>query len=105
MDNYTEPGKNDLYMMELNELPLDTSEIQKNNDLQVYPNPIDDFVSVSLPNQSVQYQYKIYNLSGSLVQQGVLDSNKINCSSLQSGLYVLNIFSQNESYSIKVLKN
>ncbi|MBK3516099.1 T9SS type A sorting domain-containing protein [Carboxylicivirga marina] len=106
MDNYTEPGKNDLYMIEINKPPLGTNdEIQKNNEIQVYPNPINDFVYVSLSSRATQYQYQIFNLSGEVVQEGLLDSNKINGSSLRSGVYVLNILSQSESYSIKVVKN
>jgi hypothetical protein len=77
-------------------------EIQKNNELQVYPNPTNDFLYVSLSEQTTQYQ--IFNLSGRMVQQGFLDSNKINCSSLQSGVYVLNIYSQRESYLSKFIK-
>jgi hypothetical protein len=80
-------------------------EIQNNNKIQAYPNPIDDFVYVSLSNQAAQYQYRIFDLSGRLMQQGFLDNNKINCSSLRSGVYVLTIFSQIESYSIKIVKN
>ncbi|WP_445737730.1 T9SS type A sorting domain-containing protein [Mariniflexile sp.] len=106
MDNYTELGKNDLYMIELNEPGLGTDdEIQVNNELRVYPNPINDFVYVSLSNQAAQYQYRILDLSGRLMQQGFLDSNKINCSTLRSGVYLLTIFSQSESYSIKIVKN
>jgi hypothetical protein len=73
--------------------------------LKVYPNPVDDFVYVSLSNQSAQYQYRILDLSGRIMQQGFLDSNKINCSTLQSSLYLLTIFSQSESYSIKFVKD
>ncbi len=80
-------------------------EIQNNNKIQAYPNPIDDYVFVSLSNQSAQYQYRILDLSGRLMQQGFLDNNKINCPSLQPGIYVLTIFSQSESYSIKIVKN
>lgn len=67
--------------------PLHVVSLSKiNNELQVYPNPIGDFVYVSLPNQPAQYQYEIYNLSGELVLQGGLDSNKINCYSLSQVL-------------------
>ncbi|WP_289055427.1 T9SS type A sorting domain-containing protein [Carboxylicivirga marina] len=106
MDNYTEPGKNDLYMIELN-IPTQTTEDKSNNnnELYAYPNPVDDFLYVSLSNQPAQYQYQIFNLSGGVVQQGLLDSNKINCSSLRSGVYMLAIFSQSESCSLKVVKN
>ncbi|MBK3516100.1 glycosyl hydrolase family 28-related protein [Carboxylicivirga marina] len=80
-------------------------EIQKNNEIQVYPNPIDDFVYVSLSNQAAQCQYRILDLSGRLMQQGFLKRNQINCSSLRPGVYVLNISSESGSYSIKVVKN
>lgn len=106
MDNYTEPGKNDLYMIELNKSTLTTDDKNYNNNkLHAYPNPIDDFVYVSLSPQAAKCQFQLFNLSGQLVQKGLLDSNKINCYSLQPGVYVLNIFSQSESYSIKVVKN
>jgi hypothetical protein len=106
MDNYTEPGKNDLYMIDLNEPALGTDdEIQVNNELQFYPNPINDFVYVSLSNQLAHYQYRLFNLSGELVQEGVLDGNRINCSTLQSGMYLLNVYSGKEGYRVKIIKN
>lgn len=56
----------------------------------VFPNPAKDFVVVSIPFESSSF--KIYNMNGEVVKSGeVNNGGKIEVSSLQSGMYFLNI--------------
>jgi hypothetical protein len=63
----------------------------------LYPNPAIDEISI-LSNTNGATIYEIYDLQGSLVQKGSLNSNPqtIQISSLQAGLYTLRLTNTNE---------
>lgn len=61
----------------------------------VWPNPVTDFLNVSIENRQVD-NIRIYSMDGKLMfEKG--DSNSISVSSLESGLYNLEITSSNET--------
>jgi hypothetical protein len=72
--------------------------------LYVYPNPVNDYVHISSLNPASAYQYRFVNLLGMVVQEDILNGDTIHCSSLPSGVYVLNIYSKRDHYNIKVIK-
>ncbi len=73
--------------------------------MNVYPNPASQFINIQTINSGV-YDIKIMNLSGQIVNQVQGNGNQfsINVENLPSGLYLVNIQSQNQSQSIKFVK-
>jgi len=66
--------------------------------LNIYPNPVIDFLSISNLNKQVDYQ--VFNLEGKLLRKGVVQNNQINLSDLSSGIYFVRINQQ----TFKVIK-
>lgn len=88
----------------LSDSNLSVDKISDNN-LHIYPNPFEDHIYIKSIKQLSNYQYRIINMSGKRIQEGLLVNNTIDCSSLQSGVFLLKIFSQGESHNIKIVKN
>ena len=71
--------------------------------LELYPNPANgEYINVKISNNKEAY-YSIYNLVGQQLKQGKLD-NTININSLQSGVYILEVTSQNKTVSARFIK-
>ncbi|PKF74660.1 reprolysin-like metallopeptidase [Chryseobacterium sp. PMSZPI] len=69
---------------------LGTSETGlKNSDIQIYPNPVTDVLNVT--KVSDKATYKIYSAAGQLVNEGSVNSGRINVSALVKGGYVITI--------------
>jgi phosphatidylserine/phosphatidylglycerophosphate/cardiolipin synthase-like enzyme len=85
----------------LNELQATNSEIN------VYPNPANSQLNVSISNIQVQGKetpYFVYNLMGQVILNGTLKMdalNKIDISSLPDGMYMLTVQDRNNRYSKK----
>ncbi len=66
------------------------------NTFTIYPNPASDIIYINSFGYSSYNNYKIYNLSGLIVANGILTNKKtIQISKLKSGFYILE-FSQDE---------
>lgn len=68
-------------------IPIKTagiSELQENENLNIYPNPTSDVVNLSQTKQ-----WMLYSIVGELLQSG--ESNFIDLSTLSSGVYVLSV--------------
>lgn len=72
------------------------------NDLQVYPNPTKGIVNFNFNKQIDQIE--VYNLSGKRVLR-ILNSETINLESLEDGLYLIRISTNENSETIKIVKN
>jgi len=69
---------------------LATNEVNANNDgIQLYPNPASDVLNVT--KVSDKAVYKIYSAAGQLIDNGNINSGKINVSGLIKGGYVITI--------------
>jgi subtilisin family serine protease len=75
-------------------------------DFIVYPNPTNDSISVTLPNESNVKMIAIYNVLGQKVLQKTISiqSPTISLKSLNSGIYFYKIESNNFSKSGKIIK-
>jgi len=82
--------------MEINE------QIQTN--ISVYPNPTND--KIFLPEQYNNVTYKIYTISGQLVNNGIIKEQVIKLSRLTTGMYILKIFDTktNKELQTKIIK-
>jgi len=83
---------------------LGVNEIEKSN-FKLYPNPVNEELNISFLKDTDGIM-TIYNILGEEVLtknvSGV--SNQINVSNLQSGIYLVNITSENSSVTKKVVK-
>lgn len=72
--------------------------------LKSYPNPATSFVQVNLQNRGVGASYKIVNSIGQLVKEGSLKGATINVSSLNSGIYILEVNDGQKAFRSKLVK-
>ena len=72
---------------------------------KAYPNPAQDFITISSPIKEV-HQYALYALNGRIVNKGIADKNefRIDLSTLNPGVYLLNLNMDDEIQTIKVVK-
>lgn len=80
----------------------------ENNQLQVnlYPNPVeDDVFNILLPFEGEIASYTLTNLIGQEVQNGILDNllSKVTVSSLQRGVYLLQVKQLGKIYTTKLI--
>jgi len=77
-------------------------------EFKIYPNPTFDRITIALPENNEPYQrYEIYDLKGSVLHQGHLNSQLIqnlNLSHLQPGIYFIRCFSESKQITAKVIK-
>lgn len=87
----------------------DVPVITNLQNVTVYPNPFKSSFSIQIDeNNASNYQVKIVNVAGQTVLSSIFSdpSISINAEGIPSGMYLLNIKSENgEMYSSKVIKN
>ena len=75
-----------------------------NSAVAVYPNPVKDILTIDLPNGELATKVEIYNTAGQQIKV-FSDVKEINLNSLESGLYIVNIKSNNgKTFSKKIVK-
>ncbi|AUS06297.1 T9SS type A sorting domain-containing protein [Pseudotamlana carrageenivorans] len=78
-------------IIELSEASLSTSEIIKQAEVRVYPNPNQGTFNIKLNSGEVA-QYRIFSLNGVEIQSGNIVSNKeIQLAKKQAGMYLLQV--------------
>lgn len=88
------------------EVVLSNSSAVK-NEFFVYPNPANDFLNIVSPNAFIN-KYEIYDIQGRLVENtATIEENslQIDLQSYSSGVYIIKIFSENETTIKKFTKN
>lgn len=81
-------------------LSIDKNEL---SELTVYPNPVKDIVHVSNINTSL-IKAEIYNVNGQLIFSTENQLGSINIGRLQSGVYILKLYSVKAQKTIKLIK-
>ncbi|QQV01303.1 MULTISPECIES: T9SS type A sorting domain-containing protein [Chryseobacterium] len=81
---------------------LGVTELEKDN-VKIYPNPTADFVHIKLNSKSKIEDAQIYDLSGKLILQANLESEKLDLRSLPQGVYMI-IFKNSDIKPIKIIK-
>ena len=73
------------------------------NTVKVYPNPVNDrlFISTTAQIKSLM----IYNINGQMVKQSKVASNAVDVSQLPTGLYMIQIQTENNTITQKFIKN
>ncbi len=77
---------------------------QVQTNISVYPNPTND--KIYLPKQYNNATYKIYTISGQLIDNGIIKEQVIRLSRLTTGIYTLEIFDTktNNEVQTKIIK-
>jgi hypothetical protein len=85
---------------------IDCSGLENNSSasIQIYPNPADDLITLSLPENLTASAFKIMDLRGKTVLHGFISSTSysINISTLSKGMYLL--FVEESNSLIQLLK-
>jgi len=77
---------------------------KRNNDIQVFPNPFSNFITVSGVENSNQ-EYAITNTAGKLMQSGTISKERLDLSSVPSGLYFLRIEANDGTVLKRIVKD
>ena len=66
-------------------------ELDINQSIIFYPNPFTNEIYVKTEGDIKNKKYFIYSASGQLIDKGILNGNKINCSDFSKGLYFIKL--------------
>jgi bilirubin oxidase len=80
----------------------------KKEEINIFPNPVDDILSIEFSDGSVpkSYSYRIVDSMGITIEHSTdLNQRNVNVSNLSPGIYTLLLESENEIYSVKLIKN
>ncbi len=70
-----------------------------------YPNPATGFVQINLTSKNATINsYKIINTIGQTVQGGILNNSRVNISTLNAGMYILEVNDGQKSFKTKLVK-
>lgn len=83
-----------------------TIEYLNERNVSVYPTPFSDVINVAVSASITSSVVSIYSLSGTLVYSGAFINgiSTINASTLQSGIYIINIAGEEGHFSKKIVK-
>lgn len=88
--------------------PLSVDEFNLKNWINIYPNPVNDNLIVTLTRVNDNVDFQIFNTLGQQVGKGNLASNQthiLNMSSYQSGIYFIKLSTSTNSMVQKLIKN
>jgi hypothetical protein len=79
-------------------------EVIKSNFVKVYPNPTNDYITIE--SKTLIEEVRIYDIYGKNVLQKNCQSNKelVNLYMLSSGAYFLQLLTNNQTQSVKIIK-
>lgn len=81
---------------------LSTSEISKNSDFKIYPNPVVDILHFQGREKVEKVQ--IFDASGRIILSKGVKRNQVDLSHLQTGNYLIKIFTKEKQFTQKIIK-
>ncbi len=98
--SYTQPemGVDEVQITEVNEPTLANNHL-----IELYPNPADQMVTISIRNGATVNEVSIYNQTGQNVYRGMPDDNAIDVSELQPGVYLIEVSCDQQKYREKLI--
>lgn len=79
--------------------PISTNNLPVN----VYPNPADQMVTISVKNGTIINEVTIYNQVGQNVYRGLPDENTLDVSKLQPGVYLIKVITNQSELKEKLI--
>lgn len=109
-DRFTSPTDQYGYGIPDFQLAINIAQLSVNDNtvgrFLVYPNPVNDIVSVSFPNGFEVAQFSLYNNLGQMVlKKEIISNESVSLDSLNSGMYYYKIKSNSLEQSGKIIKN
>lgn len=92
-----------LILLRGGESPLSNTSFQQQK-IQLYPNPVENSITVVLPENSTAISYTIFDITGKKVFQTNTTNSSINVQYLEKGIYILKINSESGDYVSKFIK-
>jgi len=81
---------------------LSSKNIQNDLNIYIYPQPAKSYLNISLNNtQNSDIFYTIYDSFGKVIRKDILQSNKINVSTINKGLYFIHFQNEEGIHSVK----
>ena len=77
------------------------SQVKVSNNLSIYPNPAETQINFS---ENLSGNAVIYNTDGKIIKQTYVYGNTINISDLSSGVYIVTIETENDTYKGNFIK-
>jgi len=75
------------------------------NKVLIYPNPVNSIINVELLEQG-NYEYQILGLDGKVLSKGsIMKSKQLNVEGFESGIFLLKISNQDQSYLHRIIKD
>ena len=74
------------------------------DDFEVFPNPMKDILTIKSKNNQIIEKVNIYDTSGKMSLYAISNFNNVDVSSLKSGIYILEIITNNGTVTKKVIK-
>ena len=86
-------------------LDIETPELLTRS-IEIYPNPVNDYLNVQLKEVDASSSYEIQTTDGKIMSAGLLEGtyNKIDLKSFPSSIYLLRLYLQDQTQTIKFLK-
>ena len=83
-----------------------SAETHPETTIEIYPNPARDYINIKWPPglQADRFNVQIYSLQGSLIYRQYQDHPQINVSSIQPGIYILQVNTDHSAtYTTKLI--
>lgn len=112
IDEYSDYSDSYLSSLKSSELTsIETKDISSTEsyEMEVFPNPSENWIKIQLPNQSTA-SIQIYNLQGALIQELEYDDShhsegiNINLENYQKGIYIIRAIQDGSNYIQKIIK-
>ena len=92
------------FIMQIGDLFSGRTELQTTFNNLIYPNPVDAYLNISLPQTLSDADYQIVNMKGDILSNGNTGDHRINVSFLPTGTYIIRIKNAQENVALKFVK-
>lgn len=103
IDQINDPDINTHHIVEEASFTLSVEDTLVDN-LILYPNPTKDYLNLNFNNLLYNGNYAVIDLSGKLILNAQLNSNKIDVSNIANGIYFLSVTSEGKTQTQKFIK-
>lgn len=97
-------GSNSISIFKNQMVFTNTENIYLNTNVNILPVPMHDELNINIVNNEKIELVSIYNINGKLILQ-VNNQANIDVSGLNSGIYIINIKSENQTFTRKIIKH
>jgi hypothetical protein len=96
-------GGGDFWVVKLGYTILDASVFDKKS-IEIFPNPVCDVLQFQIPQNTIITKAKIIDINGKLILEQSVNNATINVEDFTQGIYILELYSGEEKYSSKFIK-